>query len=126
MSINNIMDTMTTTSKRTRRRHSPELKAKILAECDQPDASVAKVAMSHGINANIVHSWRKRDRQAPTAAGSAVTTFIPVAVEPPTVQEADKEQHVCIELHRAGLLVKFTWPLSAAEQLSVWTRELLR
>ena len=126
MSINNIMDTMTTTSKRTRRRHSPELKAKILAECDLPSASVAKIAMSHGINANIVHSWRKRERQAPTAAGSAVTTFVPVAMEPPTDAEAEKEQCVSIELHRAGLLVKLTWPLSAAEKLSAWTRELLR
>lgn len=126
MSINNMMDTMTTNSKRTRRRHSPELKAKILAECELPGASVAKVAMSHGINANIVHSWRKRERLAPIAAGSAVTTFIPVAVEPPTVEGEDNERHVCIELHRAGLLVKFTWPLSAGEQLSVWTRELLR
>lgn len=121
-----MMDTMTTTSKRTRRRHSPELKAQILAECDLPNASVAKIAMSHGINANIVHSWRKREREAPTAAASAITTFVPVAVEPPTVEEADREQHVCIELHRAGLLVKFTWPLSASEQLSAWTRELLR
>ena len=121
-----MMDTMTTTSKRTRRRNSPELKAKILTECELPGTSVAKIAMSHGINANIVHSWRKRERQVPTAAGCAVTTFIPVALEPPTVQETDKEQHVCIELHRAGLLVKFTWPLSAVEQLSAWTRELLR
>jgi transposase len=40
---------------RKRRRYSPELKARILAECDVPGASVAKVAMSHGINANILH-----------------------------------------------------------------------
>ena len=121
-----MMDMMTTTPKRTRRRHSPELKAKILAECDQPGASVAKIAMSHGINANIVHGWRKHARQAPIAAGGAVTSFTPVAMEPSTVDESGKEQHVCIELHRAGLLVKFTWPLSAAEQLSAWTREFLR
>ena len=38
---------------RKRRRYSSELKAEILAECDAPGASVAKVAMSHGINANI-------------------------------------------------------------------------
>src|SRR6202012_329546 len=116
------MDTMTTTPRRTRRRHSPELKTKILAECGQPGASVAKIAMLHGINANIVHSWRK----AATAAGNAVTTFIPVTVGPPASEEACKEDQICIELHRAGLLVKLTWPLSAAEQLSAWTRELLR
>jgi transposase len=126
VSINNIMDMMTTTPRRTRRRHSPELKTKILTECGQPGASVAKIAMSHGINANIVHSWRKCARKAATAAGDAVTTFVPVTIEPPATEETRKQDQVCIELHRTGLLVKFTWPLSAAEQLSVWTRELLR
>ena len=67
--------------------------------------------MSHGINVNIVQSWRNRERQASPEAGSAVTTFVPVAVEPPTGEEADKEYYVCIELHRAGLLLKFTRPL---------------
>ena len=38
---------------RKRRRYSGELKAQILAECEAPGASVAKVALSHGINANI-------------------------------------------------------------------------
>jgi transposase len=42
---------------RKRRRYAPELKAQILAECEAPGASVAKVAISHGINANIVHGW---------------------------------------------------------------------
>ena len=39
-----------------RRRYSAELKAEVLAQCEAPGASVAKVAMSHGINANVVHS----------------------------------------------------------------------
>ena len=83
--------------------------------------------MSHGINANIVHGWRKSARQAATATGSGtVTTFIPVALAPPTVEETGQEQHVCIELHRAGVLVKLAWPLSAVEQLAAWTREFLR
>jgi len=48
------MDMMTTEKQRTRREHSAELKAQILAECDLPGASVAKVAMSHRVNANLV------------------------------------------------------------------------
>ena len=42
---------------RKRRRYSSELKAEILVECDAQGASVAKVAMAHGINANILHGW---------------------------------------------------------------------
>ena len=52
---------------RKRRRYDPELKAQILAECAAPGASVAKVAMSHAINANIVHGWRKLSREGDAA-----------------------------------------------------------
>ena len=38
-----------------RRRHGAQLKALVLEQCAAPGASVAKVAMSHGLNANIVH-----------------------------------------------------------------------
>jgi transposase-like protein len=44
---------------RKRKRYGRELKAQVLAKCDALGASVAKVAMTHGINANIVHGWRK-------------------------------------------------------------------
>ncbi len=54
-----MLDTMTTDKTRIRRNHHPALKAQILAECAAPGASVAQVAMAHGINANIVHGWRK-------------------------------------------------------------------
>ena len=43
----------------SRRRQSAELRALVLEQCAAPRASVAKVAMSHGLNANMVHGWRK-------------------------------------------------------------------
>jgi transposase len=30
-----------------------------LAACDEPGASVAAVAQAHGLNANLVHKWRR-------------------------------------------------------------------
>jgi transposase len=35
------------------------LKRRVLDECRQPGASVAQVALSHGLNANLVHKWRR-------------------------------------------------------------------
>jgi transposase len=56
-----------TSDKKTRRRYSESKKAQVLAECCEPGASVAKVAMAHGINANVVHRWRQLCQgQAPT------------------------------------------------------------
>jgi len=57
------MDTMTTEPKRKRQERSPKLKAQILAECERPGASIAKVALAHGVNANLVHGWRRLERE---------------------------------------------------------------
>jgi transposase len=46
---------MGTESSRKRRRYGAEMREQILAECDVSGTSVAKVAMAHDINANIVH-----------------------------------------------------------------------
>jgi len=41
----------------TRRRHNAEFKTKVLAACNEPGASIAAVALSHGLNANLVRKW---------------------------------------------------------------------
>src|SRR6185295_7210031 len=109
----------------TRRRYGKELKAQVLAECDAAGASVAKVAMAHGINANIVHRWRKLAREGGGSVVGKSLEFIPVSVAPVAVQSG-REQDVEIELRRGSLSMKLTWPASAAADLAVWTRELLR
>ena len=55
---------MEDTRRAPRRRHSEELKARVLAACAQPGTSVAKVALTHGLNANLVHKWRRADQGA--------------------------------------------------------------
>jgi transposase len=114
---------MATENSRKRRRYGADLKAQILAECDVPGASVAKVAMAHGINANIVHSWRKLAREAEVTA--VTERFVPVAVAPVVARPVD-ERAIEVELRRGGITVKLSWPMSAALDLSAWMRELLR
>ena len=110
---------------RKRRRYGAELKAQILAECDAPNASVAKVAMSHGINANIVHGWRKLAREGAAAIDVVQREFVPVAVAP-TPDVRARDEHIEVELRRGPLTMKILWPMSAAAGLAAWTRELLR
>lgn len=57
-----------------RRRHSDELKAKVLSECGEPGASVAAVAQAYGLNANLVHK-RRREGRARAAAACALVSF---------------------------------------------------
>ena len=112
---------MKNSRKITRRRHDPELKAKILRECTQPGASVASVAMSHGINANVVHKWRRLAHEV--SAPSAVAAFIPVALPAPVPKAA---QDIRVELRRGATTMMITWPVTSAGDCAVWMRELLR
>jgi len=116
---------MTSEKTATRKRYSRELKAQILAECDAPGASVAKVAMSHGINANIVHGWRKQAREGGASVVGRAAEFVPVAIAPVATPPA-VERSVEIELRRGTVSMKITWPASAVADLAAWTRELLR
>lgn len=118
-----------------RRRHGAALKAQVLAECDQPGASVASVALKHGLNANLVHRWRRlaRDPAEETvaaAAGVDATAFVPLQLPPPppvTIDApAQRGPDICIELHRGTTAVKVTWPMAAAADCATWLRELLR
>jgi transposase len=114
------VDTMKDDSKKiTRRRHSAELKAQVLSECAQPGASVAGVALSYGINANIVHKWRRLAGTAPLPAAR----FVPVALPAPTRAEPSD---IRMELRRGAMTMTITWPTAAAGQCAAWMRELLR
>ncbi len=114
---------MATENSHKRRRYAAELKAQVLAECEAPGASVAKVAMSRGINANIVHGWRKIAREAGVVTVSE--HFVPLAVAA-AKPEATDERVIEVEVRRSSLTVKLSWPMSAAMDLSAWMRELLR
>ena len=113
-----------------RRRHDAELKARVLAACGEPGASVAAIALAHGLNANLVHKWRRG--VAPTArpaasssAGRVAGEFIALALpgrEPVPAVPAD----IRIELRRGATSVAVSWPLAAADQCAAWLRGWLR
>lgn len=120
-----------------RRRHSSELKALVLEQCAAPGASVAKVAMSHGVNANIVHGWRKlaREREGtalspphpaalPATTAESVPQFVPLSMAQTTSPPATVD--IQIELRRGAAAMKITWPIAAAAECAAWMRELLR
>lgn len=110
---------MKDSKKITRRRHSAELKAQVLSECARPGVSVAGVALSHGINANVVHKWRRLAGAAPMP----VASFVPVALPAPSCPAA---ADIRMELRRGATTMTITWPAAAAEDCAAWMRELLR
>jgi len=104
---------------RTRRRHDQELKREVLEECAAAGASVANVAMAHGLNANLVHKWR---RQGHLSVLPSTQAFVPVAL----AAGAPEPQRIELELQRGVLSVKVSWPLASASACAAWLREILR
>ena len=50
-------------TRRTHRTYTPEFKAELVKACKQPGASIAALALQHGMNANVLHRWLKEHRK---------------------------------------------------------------
>ena len=108
-----------------RRRHPSELKACVLRECAEPGASVASVALTHGLNANLVHKWRRHAERSHSALAPmpSAGAFIPVAL---ASEPAPEVGDIRIELRRGPVVVNVTWPVTSAAQCAAWMRDLLK
>ena len=106
----------------SRRRYSAQHKSLVLEQCDAPGASVAKVALTQGINANLVHRWRSAARRSAVAKG--VSEFVPVSLSSSTLAQGRAD--IRIELCRGATTMAITWPCAAASECAAWMRELLR
>ena len=89
---------------RSRRHHGAELKARVLAECAVPGASVSAVALAHGLNTNLVHTWRRlarpdQEKTAPAQEFIALP-WQPPAPPPPSAVAAPAD--IRIELRRGA------------------------
>ena len=62
------------------RRHSLEFKRTIAQRCLGPGASVAGVALAHGVNANLVRKWIGKYRAGEYGEIQAGVTLLPVTV----------------------------------------------
>src|SRR5687768_10070786 len=75
---------ITQASKRPRRMRTNEEKRRIVEETMAPGASLASVALKHGVNANLLFSWRRLHQQGLLAQCRERAALLPVAVTPAT------------------------------------------
>jgi transposase len=133
--------------------HGAEFKAQVLAECQQPGASVAGVALAHGLNVNLVRKWligrglkragltapRTLVRSQPAAPAVQTVSATPLPFVPVTLQAqsqgpdaaARPDERVLaaaadihIELRRGSAQLSVRWPASQAQSCAVWLVEL--
>ena len=67
-------------------------KRRIVEETLEPEASVARVARAHGVNANQVFHWRRQYRQGLLDEGQAeAVNLLPVHVTGATVRKTNRQ-----------------------------------
>ena len=80
---------------RTRRTYTLQFKREVAAQCLEPGASVSAIALSHGINANVVRKWLPKARGVPS---TGVATMLPVSVQPGAVVVNPKPRSTAMPL----------------------------
>ena len=64
--------------------YDPQAKRELIEACLQPGVSVAKLALTHGVNANLLRTWVTKHQSQLSGGGSLLpsaatpTSFIPV------------------------------------------------
>ena len=117
-----------------RRVHSSEFKAQVLAECNQPGASVAAVAIARGLNPNVVRKWlagknMKRMYAAVPATAPRIPPlqFVPVELVKSERHHANipaPQPDIRLELDRGGLRLKLQCAASAGPAYAALLRAL--
>ncbi|MES2952482.1 MAG: transposase [Pseudomonadota bacterium] len=120
----------------THRTYTREFKAELVAACQQPGASIAGLASSHAMNANVLHRWLKehaRDGRhqlggtrlpGAVAATAHAPAFIPIQL--PAVMHESRVAELKVELRKGALSMTVTWPLSAMADFAQWTQSILK
>lgn len=76
-------------------RYDPAAKEELIRSCLKPGASIARLAMQHGVNANLLRTWvaqyqkQHANRQAQAFSPSAhadAPAFVPIEIEMPSAK----------------------------------------
>ena len=112
--------------RRRRRLHSDEFKADAVSAASQPGVSMASVALTRGINANLLRRWVREAEVSPiktlAKATPAAPAFVPVQLPDPAAPVGK----IRIDVRRGATTITVAWPMTAAAECASWMRELLR
>lgn len=101
-----------------RRRYSKAFKARILVACDQPGVSVASVALANGLNANLIHKWR-RLAKAKSLNQPEPADFLPIPMAA-SGNNLSSDTTVMLEVDH----IKIHWPIEHIDRAIGWLRLL--
>jgi transposase-like protein len=104
---------------RQRSSYPKPFKAQVVQECLQPGASLSSVAISHGINANVIRKWLPLFRDQPPAV---LPAFVPLRASPKRAEQAS----ATIELPLGEQTLSVKWPTSDPEGCARFVHGLIQ
>lgn len=119
-----------------RQQYSREFKSMVIAQARHPHVSIAAVALSHGLNANLLRKWikvadpnyvSKRESKFTSVKDMAYAQPVPAFVPVKMPAQSTPDSHspcIEVEVHKASATIKVKWPLHASNACLVWLREL--
>lgn len=107
--------------KRTRRYHSPEFKAHVIALCREPNASRAEIARRFDLNDNLVHRWCVNAKRNDPDNQSFDFIELPVSIP---MEPACSDTNVTFEYTRGAVKLKVEWPIKDIERSIPWIKAL--
>ena len=106
-----------------RRSYSRSFKAQVIQECAQPGASIASIALSHSLNANLVHKWIRLQTQKSMALHPA---FVSLPMPLASTESQSASSTISVEIQHPRGTVKVNWPTESAAACATFLRDLLR
>jgi transposase len=93
---------------------SREFRREIVEKTMQPGASASRVALEHGLNANLVFKWRSKHlaeqrRSVPAVPDTQQPVMLPVVIDEPSqpaLPAASSDSVIELEFARARVLVR--------------------
>lgn len=124
-------------STRPRRTFTTEFKQHLIELCQQPDTSVAKVAMQHQINANLLHKWMSQSKsKSPTLeqVSHQQSDFLPIVMNPASRKEEPEPSlainhsvaNIRIPLLHSDQMIEIDWPVQSAMELLPLIQSLIK
>jgi hypothetical protein len=102
-----------------RHSYTKTFKAQVVQECLQPGASIASVALGHGINANLVRKWIPLYRDVD---GKNLPAFIPLNMESSIPTRTEPMIKIDVPCGQGRLIVN--WPVNDPEGCARFVRGL--
>jgi transposase len=115
---------------RRKRTHSPEFKADLIRQCQQPGVSISAIALANQINDNLLRKWINKAAVLPLVQSEPLEPARPPQLVPIQVAAssapAQPASPIRIQIQQGKTQIQIEWPIDSATACAQWLQGWLR